>query len=393
MALKVFHFLMSLHPKYGGPTASVPIQCRGLSKEGVEVSLITLEESTFFSDKLIEDGVRVVTFAASDSKIDSTLRLSLKRFLKKVDDADIYHYHGVWLPCNHWCAAASRRKGKKYVLNPRGDLEVYRINYNKWKKIKKSIIWQLYAKKDTQNASCIIATSQQEANAVRSRGITAPIAIIPNGIEITNFPKEIAHNHRDKKVVLFLSRVNPIKGLELLIEAWSKLPDSLIKNWELHIAGNSDPQDYVHKLEDQIAQLGLENKIKLLGPITGEAKMNKYMNSDLFILPTFNENFGNVIAEAMMCECPAITTKNAPWEILEEDKCGWWIDLSVDNLVSTLTEAMSLTDEERIELGIKSRQCIINHFSSESVAKQTKKVYEWILGQGDKPDFVQIVSK
>lgn len=392
MAIKVFHFLMSLHPRYGGPTASVPIQCRGLSKEGADVSLITSEESMPFTEKLIEDGVHIVTFTTPNSKIESLLRLSLKRLLKYEDDADIYHSHGVWLPSNHWTASAAKKKGKKYVINPRGDLEIYRINYNRWKKLKKSIIWKLYAKKDAQSSACIIATSQQECDAVRTLGITAPIAIIPNGIELTNFPKEVVHAHRDKKVVLFLSRINPIKGLELLIDAWYKLPASLKNDWELHIAGNSDPKDYVHKLEAQISQLGLEDKVKLLGPITGEAKMQKYMNSDLFILPTFNENFGNVIAEAMMCECPAITTKNAPWKVLDEDKCGWWIDLSVDNLVKTLTEAMSLSDEERIELGRKSRQCINNHFSSESVAKQTKMVYEWILGLRDKPFFVQTVK-
>lgn len=387
--MKIRHYLMSLHPKYGGPTASVPIQCRGLSKEGVEVSLVTLEESTPFLEKLIKDGVRVVTFTAPKSKIDSTLRLSLKRLLKKKDDADIYHSHGVWLPSNHWTASAAKKNGKKYVINPRGDLEIYRINYNRWKKLKKKIIWNLYAKKDAQSAACIIATSQQECDAIRTLGITAPVAIIPNGIEMTNFPKEVIHTHREKKIVLFLSRVNPIKGLELLIEAWPKLPENLRNNWELHIAGNSDPKDYIHKLEGLITQLGLDDNVKLLGPITGDDKMQKYMNSDLFILPTFNENFGNVIAEAMMCECPAITTKNAPWKVLTDDKCGWWIDLSVDNLVKTLIEAMSLTDEERIELGKRSRQCIINHFSSESVAKQTKMVYEWILGLGDKPDFVQ----
>ena len=381
--------MLSLNPKYGGPTYSVPIQCRGLSKEGVDVTLYTYTESRPWEKNIVEDGVKIIEYDKPTSFIRKKWHLALRDLLKKEDDADIYHYHGVWLPCNHWCSVASRRKGKKYVLNPRGDLETYRINYNKLKKIKKKLIWWLYAHKDTQNASCIIATSKQEADAIRRMGISAPIAIIPNGIEMTVFPATVTHTHRDKKVVLFLSRVNPIKGLELLIEAWSKLPVNLKTNWELHIAGNSDPIDYVHKLEGLITKLGLENIVKLLGPITGEAKMQKYMNSDLFILPTFNENFGNVIAEAMMCECPAITTKNAPWQVLTEEKCGWWIDLSVENLVKTLMEAMSLSDEERIELGKKSRQCIINHFSSESVAKQTKMVYEWILGQGEKPAFVQ----
>lgn len=389
--MKVYHFMLSLNPKYGGPTYSVPIQCRGLAKEGVDISLFTYSESRPWEKDIFEDGVKIVEYDKPTSFIRKKWHLALRNILKKEDDADIYHYHGAWLPCNHWCAAAARSKGKKYVLNPRGDLETYRINYNKFKKIKKKLIWWLYAHKDTQNASCIIATSRQEADAIRRLGVVAPIAIIPNGIEMNVFPEKIVHSCRDKKVVLFLSRVNPIKGIDLLIEAWSKLPDNLKTQWELHIAGNSDPKDYIHKLEGLISQLGLVDNVKLLGPITGDDKMQKYMDSDLFILPTFNENFGNVVAEAMMCECPAITTTNAPWEVLNEEKCGWWIDLSVNNIVNTLTEAMSLTDEQRIDLGRKSRQCIINHFSSESVAKQTKMVYEWVLGKGDKPDFVQTV--
>lgn len=389
--MKVFHIMLSLNPKYGGPTYSVPIQCRGLAKEGVDVTLYTYSESRPWEADLISDGVKIKEYDKPKSFFRKKFHLALKDLLKKSDDADIYHYHGVWMPCDNWVAAAARKKGKKTVINPRGDLETYRINYNKWKKIKKMLIWHLYAKKNTMEASCIIATSMQEANAVRKLGITAPIAIIPNGIEMNVFPSKVVHTHRDKKIVLFLSRVNPIKGLEVLIEAWSKLPVELSQRWELHIAGNSDPADYVKKLEGQISMLGLNEKIKLLGPITGEAKMQKYMNSDLFVLPTFNENFGNVVAEAMMCECPAITTTNAPWEVLKEDNCGWWIDLSLNNLVKTLVEAMSLSDEQRLELGIRGRQCIINHFSSESVAKKTKMVYEWILGKIEKPDFVECV--
>lgn len=188
-----------------------------------------------------------------------------------------------------------------------------------------------------------------------------------------------------------MSRINPIKGIEYLIEAWNRLPVQLRINWELHIAGNSDPEDYLHSLEDKVKKLKLQNSIRFVGAITGEAKMRKYQDSNLFVLPTLNENFGNVIAEAMMCECPVITTKNAPWSCLTEDKCGWWIDLSVDNLVRTLSEAMSLTDEERHELGRKSRQCIINRYSAESVAKKTFKLYEWVLGKCEKPDFVKVL--
>lgn len=389
--MKVRHFLESLNPKYGGPTASVPTQCIGVAQKGIDVTLTTLEESRLFEKRLKETGVNIDEYSEDSSWIGKKLSLTLKNHLKKKNDVDIYHGHGVWRPICHWIALSARKNHKKYVVNPRGDLEIYRINYNKWKKFKKMVAWHLYGKKDMQSASCIIATSDQEMNAIRSLGITAPIAIIPNGMELSGFPSNPSHQPHDKKVVLFLSRVNPIKGLEILIEAWKELPEHLASNWELHIAGNSDPLDYIKSLEAKIKNLGLQKEIKLLGPITGEAKMRKYQDSDIFILPTYNENFGNVIAEAMMCECPAITTKNAPWSYLVEDKCGWWIDLSKENILSSLKEAMLLSDEQRLLLGKKSRNCIIKRFDKDNVANMTIDVYRWVLGEGEKPNCVYTI--
>ncbi len=389
--MRIRHFLSSLHPKYGGPTASVPVQCCGLEKQSADVTLVTYIESRPFETKLKEAGVQIVDFERPAFSLSQFLHMPLKKLLLKGDDADIYHYHGVWMPCNHWVSKYARKYGKKAVLNPRGDLEIARINYNRWKKLKKKIVWWLYGKRDTQNAACIIATSEQEKQAVRTLGITAPVAIIPNGMEMDSFPTSISHKIHEKKTILFLSRVNPIKGIEYLLDAWKTIPKFERQNWQIHIAGNSDPKDYVKQLESKAAELGITDSVKFVGPITGADKLEKYQNSDLFVLPTLNENFGNVVAEAMMCELPVITTKNAPWKVLEAYKCGWWVDLSVDNLVKALKEAMALSDEERWNLGKKGRQCIEENFASEVVAKKTMKVYEWVLGQGDKPEFVEVI--
>ena len=231
-----------------------------------------------------------------------------------------------------------------------------------------------------------------ERDSIRLLGSKVPVAVIPNDIDLDIFPKEVVHHYGKKKVVLFLSRINPIKGTEYLIDAWAQLPEQLRIDWELHIAGNSVPKKYIHTLKTKVTDMKLQDSIKFVGPITGEAKMRKYQDSNLFILPTLNENFGNVVAEAMMCECPVITTNNAPWRYLIEDKCGWWIDLSVKNLIKVMKESMSLTDIERLELGKKSRQCIINRFSSQCVAKKTFQLYEWILGNCKMPEFVEIVE-
>lgn len=392
--MKIRHFIMRLAPQYGGPTASVPVQCVGTQKMGADMSIVVYSDNKPYLKKLKDNGVIIVEVPNPVSFLSKIFSLTLRQYIwRDKDIPDIYHYHGVWMPANHWIACAARRNGKKAVLNPRGDLELARVHYNFFKRVKKWVVWHLYGKRDTNHAACIIATSQQEADGMRILGVTAPIAIIPNGIEIEGFPRNIVHKHHEKKTILFLSRINPIKGLEYLIEAWSKLPTSIRNNWELHIAGNSDPMDYINKLRNLVDEAGLQDSIKFVGQIVGAEKMNKYSDSDLFVLPTLNENFGNVVAESLMCECPVITTKNAPWKCLEEYNCGWWIDLSVEKLTETLAVAMNMSDEQRWEMGKRGRQCIEECFASESVAKKTMTVYNWVLGQVVMPEFIQLAEK
>lgn len=389
--MKITHFLGHLDPSYGGPTYSVPIQCINCKKEGADMSFVTFDISRPWENSLKEAGVDVIEIPTPKNLYENLLAIPYKRYLKKnINKVDIYHFHGIWMPSDNVIGRYCKNNDIPYIINPRGDLETERINYDKIKKIKKLIAWNIYGKKLADGAACILVTSEQERDGVRRMGCTAPIAVIPNGIELISFPQSIVHNHGEKKVLLFLSRVNPIKGIEYLIDAWNEIDINLRSKWELHIAGNSDPKDYIDTLKKRVQQLNLSENIKFIGPITGNDKITKYQNSNLFILPTLNENFGNVVAEAMMCECPVITTTNAPWGCISEDKCGWWINLSVENIKNALTEAMSLTDTERHELGRKCRQAIINRYSASVVAKKTMEVYKWVLKQAQKPEFVEI---
>lgn len=393
--MKIRHFLLygSLDPKFGGPTYSVPLQCIGVQRLDAKVSLVVYEASKPWEKRLIEEGVEVVNLPDPRNNYQYTFATNLKNYLANCTEIpDVLHFHGVWMPSNLIISNYGRKHNLPYVINPRGDTEVTRINYNWFKRIKKRFAWCLYGKRIVDKAACIIATSEQEYRSIRTLGSKVPVAIIPNGIEIDAFPKEVTHKFGEKKVLLFLSRVNPIKGLDYLIDAWSLLPGSLRKEWELQIAGNSDPKDYILTLEKKVNELKLNDSVKFLGSINGSEKLRKYQDANLFILPTLNENFGNVIAEAMMCECPVITTKNAPWSCIQEDKCGWWIDLSIDNLVQVLIESMSLSDDERLEMGRKSRQCIINRYSLDSIAKMTLSLYEWVINRNEKPLFVHLYT-
>lgn len=389
--IKVLYQLTELDPKYGGPTFSVPLQAIGVSRQGISTSFLTYTDNDIYATQLKANGVNVEYAARPKSTLERFFFTTIHHYLRTHESSDIYHAHGVWLLCNHWHALFARKNNKAYVVNPRGDLQVKSLSYNKWKLFKKKIAWHLYSKNDLKKASCIITTSSQEASAIRRLNIKTPIAIIPNGIEIKDFPSTIEHSHHEKKVALFLGRINPIKGLDYLIEAWSQLPKDIQKGWELHIAGNSDPDDYIFELKDLVKKLNLEDNVKFVGQITGEEKIKKYSSSDLFILPSHNENFSNVVVEALLCECPVITTQGTPWKSLADNNIGWWVKLSIENLRASIIEAASLSDEQRWERGEKGRALIIDNYSLESVSQKTAQLYEWVLNMREKPDFVQII--
>lgn len=390
--MKVLFQLTELDPIFGGPTYSVPLQAYGVSEQGVDTSFLTFENNSDYCDRLVKGGVNIQYVERPSNFISRYLYAPIKRYLSSHNNYDIYHSHGVWLLCNHWHASYSRKFGKAYVLNPRGDLQVKSMSYNRWKQFKKMIAWNLYAFKDVNRASCIIATSEQERDAIRRLKITAPIAVVPNGIDLSQFPDNIAHHHNDKKVAMFLGRVNPIKGLDYLIDAWASLPKEILERWELHIAGNSDPVDYIQTLQAQVAQHNLQDNIKFVGQVVGDEKIKKYCNTDLFILPSHNENFSNVVAEALMCGCPIITTQGTPWKSAVDNKFGWWIPLSRKNLTETIMSAASLSDEERWQMGQRGRNFIVDNYSLPTVSMKIKTLYKWVLGQGSKPDFVQTVK-
>lgn len=389
--ISVLFQLTELDPKFGGPTFSVPLQAIGVAKKGVNTTFLTYTDNEKFAVSLKDAGVKMAYAQRPKGRISSLGFLTIKHYLGQASKPDIYHAHGVWLLCNHWHALTARRNNKAYIVNPRGDLQVKSLSYNKWKLLKKKLAWILYSKKDLESASCIVTTSNQEAAAIRKLNIKTPIAIIPNGIDLHAFPESIIHKHNEKKVALFLGRINPIKGLDYLIDAWAKLPKDILNSWELHIAGNSDPADYEDELKEQVKRMRLDNNVLFVGQITGEEKIRKYSSSDLFILPSHNENFSNVVVEALMCECPVITTHGTPWKSLSDNKIGWWVELSRDNLLNAIVEAANLTDEQRWEKGKRGRQLIIENYSLDSVSANTVQLYEWVLGRREKPLFVDII--
>lgn len=379
---KILHCLDYIDLSMGGPSRSVPSLCLALKNEGIE------------SVVLSHDSKNANVADLRDAGINYLLKEPPKGVWNRVFDKEyvngfslnetIVHLQHIWSTPIHYMAKRCRKEGVSYLISPRGSLEPWPMHQ---KKLKKDLSMMLYQKEDLAKAFCIHATATSERDNIRALGFKNPIAVIPNGINVKSLPLKDFEKH-DKKTILFLSRINPKKGLDLLFEAWSKIPSEIRQSWQIKVAGEGNSEYGINDLNALIKEKYFNMGIEVIGPQYGGDKIKCYHEADLFVLPTHSENFGMVIAEAMCCGVPVLTTTGTPWSELRQLDLGWYIDLSVENLKISLLEAMNCSDEERFEKGRRSRDLILSNYSIEAVANKYKKLYGWVAGECASPDFV-----
>nr|WP_315188286.1 glycosyltransferase [uncultured Flavobacterium sp.] len=380
--MKITHCISSIDESTGGPARSVTNLCEELIKYDriKEVSLLTLSSIK----PLVRD------FQSSKGKIEFFLiSLGISKQLDKrlsVINTDLFHGHGIWEQPVHQMAKKARKRNLPYIISVRGMLEPWSLTQGKFKK---KIALMLFQHKDLQRANCLHATGKMELESIRALGFNNPIADIPNGIQTDQYPVKDFSKKRDLKKILFLSRIHPKKGIEILINSWEKLNPEIRENWIVEIAGNGE-ETYIQSLNKIVQSKNLQNQITIVGPVFGAEKVNSYQNADIFVLPTYSENFGIVIAEALSCGTPVITTKGTPWEELEKENAGRWIDIGEEPLKIALSELMMKTDFDRETMGKNGRKLIEEKYSIEAVAKKMEELYEWIIFKEKKPDFVYL---
>jgi glycosyltransferase involved in cell wall biosynthesis len=359
--MKVIHIVGSIDKSAGGPSRSVPQTCEYVSLLGVEIELITRPSEN------------PVTVNTTDTyKLTYYTLKELIVFSKSLskNEISLIHLQHVWDPYIHVIARAAQKKGIPYIITPRGMLEPWIMNRHSWKK--KIAMW-LYQRKDIENAAYLHATCDMEKENIRKLGFKNPIVVIPNGIEIGNVKQKT--EWQKVRNILFISRIHPKKGIELLIEAIALLQNKQLK---LTIAGEGD-ESYIAGLKQLCKEKKVsEQQFEFTGGVYGERKWELYQESDLFVLPTYSENFGIVVAEALATGLPVITTKGAPWQELETKKCGWWIDLDEQNLANTLSIAMQASEEDLEVMGKNGINLIKNNYSIVNVSQKIKNLYQEI---------------
>ncbi|MCG1036554.1 glycosyltransferase [Polaribacter sargassicola] len=382
--MNFYHVISTIDVSSGGPARSVThlIEAIHNTKSDIEIELSTLECKNPIATHFSNNRGKINLLSYGKLGYSKELIVELEK-----TKAKLFHGHGLWELPVHYMAKIARKKGVPYIITPRGMLETWSLTQAKFKK---KLALKLFQYKDLAGASCLHATAPMEVESIRKLGFKNPIAMIPNGVNVDDFPEVEPQKEMHPKKILFLSRIHIKKGIENLIEAWKLINDDDRKNWKIEIVGNGD-EAYIQSLKEKIISDDLTTQIEIKKPVFGEEKIKLFREASLFVLPTFSENFGIVIAEALASYTPVITTKGAPWQDLETHNCGWWINLGVTPLKLALEDAISKSSDELLILGRNGRELIKNNYSMESVAKQMLDLYDWVLTKKNKPKFIDIV--
>lgn len=350
--MKVLHIVPYL-PKASGVTTFVVEISDALQRSGNDNAIAVKDWDHF-------------DVAASAAGV---LRVRMDDVAARLMDYDVIHMHGIWPPFMHGIVKECKRRNKPIIWSLHGMLAPWAMRHKWWKK---RLAWALWQKHDLRAAAVLHVTSEREREWVEACGFKNRIENVPLG---TNLSEMVPLRRHEAKTLLFVGRVNPVKGLENLIRAWQVVQS---EEWKLRIVG-TDVANYSGTLISLVRSLALETSIEFPGPKYDDALDEEYRNADALILPSFTENFGGVVVDALAWGLPVITSKGTPWREVEAIRCGWWVENDSESLAKALRALISLSDVERVEMGARGRELVRSKYSWNAVAVRMKTVYESLL--------------
>lgn len=382
--LKILHIVPTYIPayRYGGPIKSVHGLCRGLVELGHDVHVFTTnvngpgDSDVPLGVPVDIDGVKVWYFPSKRLRRLYWSPQMAKALEEQTRSFDLLHLHSIYLWPTWAAARAARQAGIPYLLSPRGML-VKDLVKRKSRFLKTAWL-TLIEQSNLERSAAIHVTSRLEADDALQFGYRLPaIVTIPNGIDVSDLEPQNVKSEistANSGYLLFLGRLNWKKGLDRLVPALTHLPEHV----RLVLAGN-DEENYQPVLEALADKHGVRDRITFTGLVRGADKVALLQNATVLVLPSYSENFGNVVLEAMAVGCPvAVTPEVGAADIVREYGAGLVLDgdpAILGNGLRTMLE----DSEELAQMGKRGRRAVEKNFTWGAVARQMESVYKGIL--------------
>ena len=362
--MKVLHYIPSIDRSSGGTSTYIQLLAKELGRLA-ELYIVTHQENNPLTLKNCQ--INYISNSVLREMKSDWLRL-----LKTIQP-DVVHVNCCWLPqcafAQHW----AQKAGYKVVLTPHGMLEPWIMKRHFWTRKLPALL--LYQKRAVRNADRLHATAESERQNLLKLGYNNKIDIIANGIDVESI--EVKQSWKRNKEILFLSRIHVKKGIKFLIEAVAALRDDFA-DYKINIVGEGDAT-YINELKQLSRQLKVEEQVHFTGGVYGEKKWKLFKKADIFVLPTYSENFGLVVAEALASGTPVLTTKGTPWQMLESNCCGWWTEVGTEPTIAALKAFLKLSEKELEVMGHNGRKLVETTFSAKKMAEDMVEMYRTLV--------------
>ncbi|NMG08303.1 hormogonium polysaccharide biosynthesis glycosyltransferase HpsP [Brasilonema sp. UFV-L1] len=392
--MQVIQIIPSISLIYGGPSQMVLGLAPALARQKVEVTVLTTDSNGDFGQKPLDvplnypieqDGYKIIYFRCAPFR-RYKFSLDLLRWLNRhAHTFNLAHIHALFSPVSSFAATVCRQQKLPYILRPLGTLDPADLR-------KKKQLKQLYAaileRPNLAGAAALHFTSTQEAKVSERFGVSTRDLVIPLGVNpIKDAGKEDVRSQfgisKDIPLVLFMSRIDPKKGLNLLLPALEAL---LSEGFDFHfVLAGTNPQDpsYEEKIKLQVQASELRSHTTITGFVTGELKSALLQAADIFVLPSYYENFGIAVAEAMAAGTPVLISDQVHiCQEVRDSESGWVSATDVLEFTSILRIALQ-NPSERERRGLRAQEYALKNYSWDAIARQTIQAYNNILSHSD----------
>lgn len=380
--MRILHVAASLSSRRGGPSSMIAGLTGALARQGAEVSVFAVSDNE--APVPMDSSIKLRLFNKNGlSSIWPYFSRDMAEALRaEVKDFDVIHIHELWHYPHYAASRAALRYAKPYLVTVHGMLDPWCLNH---KAFKKMIFSALLEKRILSQSAGLHAVAEKEVDHIRCFVDHRNIFYIPNAIEPSGFrftPDTLRvfsaqyPELDEKKVVLFLGRLHPIKGLDLLARAFAGMA---LDRQDVHLLiVGPDSDGYKGRFMEMLKSAGVLVKTTFTGILEGEAKLSALARADIFVLPSYSEGFSMSILEAMFCRLPVVITRGCNFPEVESSGAGLVVasdDLAIGKAVGDLIDNPAL----RQSMGERGYKLVLDKFTWDKIASQMLKRYCSVL--------------